>query len=98
MDSCRELFKTIEILPFYSQYISSLVLYVENKKHLFTQNLEDHNHDARSAKNFHLPITNLTKYQKAAHFAGIKIFKSALKRFLLSNSFYSNEEYFNSNK
>ena len=64
---------------------------------------------------FHLPITNLTKHQKGAHYAGIKIcnhlptniqcvqnkihvFKSALKRFLLSNSFYFIEEYFNSNK
>ena len=85
-----------------------------NKKHLFTQNLEVHNHNARSANTFHLPFANLTKCQKGAHFAGIKIFnhlpthikyvakeiqvfKSALKRFLLSNSFYSNEEYFNSN-
>jgi len=28
----------------------------------------------------------------------IQVFKSALKRFLLSNSFFSIEEYFNSNK
>jgi hypothetical protein len=76
---------------------------------------EVHNHDTRSTNNFHLPITNLTKYQKEAHYTGIKIFnhrstkkkcianeiqvfKSALKWFLLSNSFYSIEEYFNSNK
>jgi len=74
-----------------------------------------HNHNTRSANNFHLPITNLTKYQKEAHYAGIKIFnhlsthkkcvaneiqvfKSALNWFHLSNSFYSIEEYFNSNK
>jgi len=84
-------------------------------KHLFTKNLEVHNDDTRSANNFHLPITNLIKYQKVALYAGIKIFnhlpthvkyvangiqvfKSSLKRFLLSNSFYSTEEYFNSNK
>ena len=35
---------------------------------------EVHNHDTRSTNNFHLPITNLTKYQKGAHYAGIKIF------------------------
>ena len=74
-----------------------------------------HNHDTRSTNNFHLPITNLTKYQKEAHYTGIKIFnhlsthkkcvaneiqvfKSALKWFLLSNSFHSIEEHFNSNK
>jgi hypothetical protein len=33
---------------------------------------EVYNHDTRSANNFHLPITNLTKYQKGAHYAGIK--------------------------
>jgi hypothetical protein len=37
MDFCMELFKTMEILPFYSQYIFSLLLYVVNKKHLFTK-------------------------------------------------------------
>jgi len=105
----------MEILPFYSHNILSLLFYMIKNKHLFTKNLEVHNHDTRSANNFHLPISNLTKYQKGAFYAGIKIFnnlpthvkyvaneiqvfKSSLKRFLLSNSFYSTEEYFNSNK
>jgi len=86
-----------------------------NNKHLFTKNLEVHNHDTRSTNNFHLPITNLTKYQKLDHYVGINIFnhlpthikreankiqvfETALKRFLLSNSYCSIEEYFNSNK
>ena len=63
MDSCRELFKTMEILPIYDQYIFSLLLY---------------NHDIRSANNFHLPIANLTKYQNRSHYAGIKIFNHLL--------------------
>ena len=106
----------MEILPFYSQYVFSLFLYVVNNKHVFIKNLEVHNHETRSANNFPLPITNLIKYQKGAHYPGIKIFivvllthikhvvnaiqvfKSALKRFLLSNFLYSAEEYFNSNK
>jgi hypothetical protein len=73
MDSCREMFKTMEMLPFYSQYIFSRLLCVVNNKHLFIKHLEVHNHDTRSANNFHLPSTNLTKYQNGAHFAGIKI-------------------------
>jgi len=36
MDSCREMFETMEILPLYSQYIFSLLMYVVNNKHLFT--------------------------------------------------------------
>jgi len=104
----------MKILPSYSQKIFSLLLYVVNNIPLFTNNLEVCNHDTRAANNFNLPITNLTKYQKGAHYAGIKIFnhlpthiqcvaneikvfKSALTRFF-SNSFYSTEECFNSNK
>jgi len=115
MDSCREMFKSMKILPLYSQYIFPLLMYVVNNKHLFTRNLEVPNHDTRSAKNFHLPIINLTIYQKGAYYTGIKIFnylpthiknvaneiqvfKMALKRFLLDNSFYSIDEYFNANK
>ena len=115
MDSCRELFKTMEILPLYSQSVFSLLMYLVNNKHIFTKNLEVHNHDTRSANNFHLPISNLTKYQKGAYYTGIKIFnylpthiknvaneiqvfKKTLKRFLLYNSFYSVDEYFNANK
>ena len=74
MDSCTELFKTMEILPFYSQYTFSLLLYVVNNRCLFTKNSEVHHHATRSANNFHLPFTNLTKYQKGAHYARIKIF------------------------
>ena len=68
-----------------------------------------------SAKNFHLPVTNLTIYQKGAYYTGTKIFnhlptrvknvaneiqvfKKTLKSFLLDNSFYSIDEYFNANK
>ena len=74
MDLCRDLFKSMKILPLYSQYIFSLLRYVVKNKHLFTRNLEVHNHDTRSAKNFHPPITNLPKYQKGAYYTGIKIF------------------------
>ena len=38
-DSCRELFKTMEILLFYSQYIFSLLLHAVKNKHLFTKKL-----------------------------------------------------------
>jgi hypothetical protein len=74
MDSSRGLFKTMEIVPLCSQYIFSLLMYVVNNKHLFTRNIEVHNHDSRSANNFHLPITNLTKCQKGVYYTGIKIF------------------------
>jgi len=74
MDSCRELFKSMKILPVYSQYTFSVLMYVVNNKHLFTRNLEVHNHDIRSSKNFHLPVINLTIHQDGAYYTGIKIF------------------------
>lgn len=74
MGSYRELFKTIEMLPYYSQYIFSLLLYVVNNKYLFTKKFEIHNQVTRSTDNFNLLITNLTRYQKGAHYVGIKIF------------------------
>jgi hypothetical protein len=74
MVSCKELCKSMETLLLYSQYMFSLLMYVVKNKHLFTRNFPVHNHDTRSAKNFHLPITNLTIYQKGAYYMGIKIF------------------------
>jgi len=44
-----------------------------NNKHLFTKILEVHNHDTRSANNFHLAITYLAKYQKGAYYTANKI-------------------------
>jgi len=75
------------------------------------KNSEVHNHDTTSANNFYLHTTNLTKHKKGACYTGIKIFnylpthirnetqvfKKTLKRFLLDNSFYSIDEYFNAN-
>jgi hypothetical protein len=60
MDSCTELFKAMNTLPLYSQYIFPLSLYAVNNKHLFTSNSAVHKHDAGSANNFHLPVINLT--------------------------------------
>jgi hypothetical protein len=109
-DSCRELFRNLNILPLQSQYIYSLLLFMVNNRDEFKSNSEIHGvHD------FHYPSSNLTTFQKGPHYFGIKMFnsfppsikslahdtkqfRSALKRFLLLNSFYSLEEYFNYNK
>jgi len=62
--------------------------------------------------NFHLPMANLTAFQRGVYFFGVKLFnhlpikiknvsketklfKRASKIFLILNSFYSMEEYFN---
>jgi hypothetical protein len=64
----------MEILPFYSQYIFSLSMYVVNNVHLFTKNMEIHSHNTISANNLHVPAANITKYKKGTHYMGSKIF------------------------
>jgi hypothetical protein len=94
------------------QYIFSLSIFVIKNKHLFCTNYQNHSVHTRFKTILHLPIANLTKFQKGVYYSGnnifnnlphnikdlankIKLFWNALKRFLLSNSFYNSEEYFN---
>ena len=109
-DSCRQLFKRLEILPLKSQYILSTLLFVVKNKDLFTTNQEIRNINTRCNTNLHPPVCNLMAFQKGVYFSGIKLynhlptylknlskeiklFKTALKRFLFLHSFYSVEEY-----
>jgi hypothetical protein len=73
-DSCREVFKNTEIMMLYSQYIYSLILYTVNNKHLFDTNNEIHKYKTRNKNNLHLPIANLSKFNKVAYISGIKVF------------------------
>ena len=73
-NSCRELFKKLEILPLYSQYIFSLSIFVIKNKHLFSTNYHIHNVHTRFKTNLHPPTANLTKFQKGVYYSGIKIF------------------------
>jgi hypothetical protein len=73
-DSCRQLFKRLEILPLKSQYILSVLLFVVKNKALFTTNQEIHNIKTRCNINLHPPICNLTLFQKGVQFSGIKLF------------------------
>ena len=110
--SCRNLFKKLKILPLPSQYIYSLMIFVVKNNELFITNANVHKNFTRSNNDLHLPIANLSVFQRGVYFTGIKVFnslpveikktsydirsfKNALKSFLLENSFYSLEEYFN---
>jgi hypothetical protein len=61
-ESCREVFKNMEIMTLYSQYIFSLILFAVKNKQLFTSNNEIHMYKTRNYLNFHLPTVNLTKF------------------------------------
>ena len=75
-DSCREFFKLLRILPFYAQYIYSLLMFVVSNNHLFMVNADLYLTETRNSHNFHLPSTHLTVFQKGVHYAGIKVFNS----------------------
>jgi hypothetical protein len=73
-DSCRKIFKNVEIMTLYSQYIYSLILYTVNNKHLFNTNNEIHNYKTRCNNDLHLPIANSSKFNKGAYISGVKVF------------------------
>ena len=73
-DSCRELFKQLQILPLPSQYIFSLLVFVNKNKELFLTNSEIHDLNTRYIHNLHLPFTSLKLVQKGVLYSGSKIF------------------------
>jgi hypothetical protein len=102
-DSCRELYKNLQILTLPSQYIHSLLVFV-GKNRSFVPNSKVYDINTRQKHNLHLPATNLTLVQKGVFFSGIKIynhlplyikmqfedaksFKSTLKTFLTPHAF-----------
>jgi hypothetical protein len=75
-DSCRSLFRELEILPLASQHILSLLLFVVKNRNEFTPNSEIHEINTRQQGNFHLPLANLRKYQKGISYIGTKVYNN----------------------
>jgi len=79
--SCRELFKNLNILPLYYQYILSLLLFVVKNINMFKSNSVVHCLPPR--------IKILS--------SDMRKFKSTSKKFLLEGSVYTIQEYFDWN-
>jgi hypothetical protein len=75
-DSCTNLFKELTILPFTSQYMFSLLVFVVNNRDQFLMNSEIHSINTRQGSNLHLPLANLDIYQKGVPYSGINVFNS----------------------
>ena len=73
-ESCRDVFKKMEILPLYSKYLFSLIVFTVENKHLFTLNKDIHTHNTRYNFNIHLSTVNLSKYHKGTLVSGGKAF------------------------
>ena len=72
-ESCRNLYKQLQILTLPSQYIFSLLVFMVRHRNLFVANSEIHNINTRFNQNLHLPTTKLTLVQKAVFYSGSKI-------------------------
>jgi hypothetical protein len=64
----------LSILPFCSQYIFSLLMFVVNNKDLFKMNSDVHTFNTRSNCDLHFPVVNLTVCQKGVRCSGIKLY------------------------
>jgi hypothetical protein len=74
-DLCRPLFRKLNILPIYSQYIFSLSAFVVKNIDAFKLNTAIYSINNRQGSDLH-PPTNLTTIQKAVHYSRIKIFNN----------------------
>jgi hypothetical protein len=61
-DSCRNIFRNLEILALASQDILSLMLFVTKSRNKFTANSEIYRMNTRQQNNLHQPSVNLKKY------------------------------------
>ena len=74
--TCCPLFKELNILPLYSQYILSLSTFIVKNTDAFKSNSAIHCIDTRQGFDLHPSTINLSKSQKAVYYCEIKIFKN----------------------
>jgi hypothetical protein len=87
-DSCREVFKILQILPLPAQSIYSKTMCVVNNREYFMENSELYDSKTRNNKNLLQPQSNLFIYQRSPHYAGIKIYNNLPTQIkLLSSNF-----------
>jgi hypothetical protein len=73
-DSYRKLFPNLQILLLPSKYTLLLLLFMIRNKNQFQVDSKIHQINTRQHANLHQPSVNVTKYQKAVHCIGVKVF------------------------
>jgi hypothetical protein len=71
--SCQGFFKQLNILPFYSQYMYSLLLLIAKNVSSFVINYEIYTINTQQSINLHLPSVNMSKCKKGVYYMGIEI-------------------------
>jgi hypothetical protein len=70
--SCHDLFKEVQILTVYSQYIYSLLMCVIKIRYLFKSSFDVHSLSTRYNSDLHLPTANLTIFPKGVFYSELK--------------------------
>jgi len=107
--SCRELFKSLNILPVPCVYIMETVCYIKLNNKGLKQNSAIHDYKTRHRLDFQTQFCRTNMLKKSVNNLGIKLynrlpnyfkklgdlkpFKKQVKALLLQQSFYSIEEY-----
>jgi hypothetical protein len=73
-DSCRQLLKNWGILPFYSQYIFYLIMFVVRSMYLFTTNQEINGVNTRQNTYLYLISVRLAGFKEGACLTEMRIF------------------------
>jgi len=110
--SCRNLFKTLNILPLPCLYISETVCEIKSNMEKMKHNKEIHDHCTCQKSGLHTQFCRTTLFKNNSANMGIKFynklpyaikklnkmqeFKKRLKFFLMQHTFYSLKEYISS--
>jgi hypothetical protein len=74
--SCRSILKQLEILPFPSHSIISLMNFFVNNQEKFQTNSSILNFNTRNKHHLHRPNNNRSYFQKRTFYAGVNIFNN----------------------
>jgi hypothetical protein len=112
-ESCRQTFKENKILMVTSLYVLEVMCFVKKYKGNLKHNFAIHEHNTRSKYDLHTQIYNTSLFQKGVINIGVKLYKylpskikklehfncfrKEMKLVLLKNSFYTLEEFYQSN-
>ena len=75
-ETCRDLFKNVNILPLESLYVPSLLVFLANNNNRFLLNSDVHHINKGQKCNFHQPSSNFSPHHKRVYPVGIKWFNS----------------------
>jgi hypothetical protein len=104
LDSCRPLFKALNILPLPSLYIYEMAIFVKKYNHLFQKNKDLINYRGRKGEDLQVPRQRLTLYSKSTFCMAIRLynklpdviktltflkFRKELFLFLMTKMYYS---------